>query len=437
MAVTSNAGRKAAKRLTDRGVAKLKSKGKEGYYADKDAVGLYVQVAYRQKGTDEDGKPKRDKKHGRSLSWVYRYTSPITRKIRWMGLGSCDVIPLAEARQLAKAARRLVTLGADPIDYRDATAAAEREAYLRDQASKMTFAACADAYLAGRLKGFRNDKSRWQWRKSLDLASEHFGYLNVAEITTPMVIKFLEPIWRSTSHTANRVRGRIEKVLDWAKVRGFRQGENPAAWKGHLQHTFEKQAGSNFAAMPFDQLPAFMARLRERMSASARALEFAILTAARSGEVRGATWGEVDLDKALWTIPADRMKMSKEHTVPLSKQAVALLKALPRIGDYVFPGAIEGKPLSDMALLQQLRGLDANGFSVHGFRSSFRDWAGELTAFDRETIEHALAHQLPSKVEASYRRGTALAKRRKVMELWANYLDHAEIADNVVQLGKN
>jgi integrase len=388
------------KRLT---ALKVSSLTKEGYHRDFGegaAQGLYVQVAHRQK----DG--KLSAKHGVTRSWIYRYTSPVTKGVRWMGLGSADVISLAEARDLAKVARRLVILGADPIEHRRATETADREAYLRQQASKMTFAACAEAYLAGHLETFRNAKHRWQWQRSLDLASKAFGDLNVAEIDTPIVVKFLEPIWRKTAETGSRIRGRVEKVLDWARVRQFRQGENPARWKGHLEHVFASAKGGNYAAMPFADVPAFMARLRDRDSVSARALELLILTAARSGEVRGATWTEIDLDKRLWTIPASRMKAGREHTVPLSKRAVALLKALPRIGEFVFPGAREGKPLSDMALMQLLRGMDANGYKVHGFRSAFRDWAGDLGNFDREVIEHALAHGLPDKVEAAYRRGT-------------------------------
>ena len=417
--------RKAAKRLTPKGVLALK---KEGYYADSEAVGLYVQVAYRQKAG------KLDKKHGVSRSWVYRFTSPVTKSVRWMGLGSCDVVPLAEARDLAKHARKLVTFGADPIEHRKATVAAERQAYLHEQASKMTFTACAEAYLAEHLDSFRNAKHQWQYKETLGRASKAFGDLNVGAIDAPMVIKFLQPIWHKTPETGSRIRGRVEKVLDWARVHQFRDGENPARWPGHLEHVFASAKGGNYAAMPFTELPAFMARLRERDSVSARALELLILTAARSGEIRGATWQEVDLDKGLWTIPAERMKAGREHTVPLSKPALVLLKALPRIGDYVFPGAVEGKPLSDMALMQLLRGMDANGYKVHGFRSTFRDWAGDLGHFDREVIEHALAHQLPDKVEAAYRRSTALKKRAVLMQAWANYCEGAEIADNVSRL---
>jgi integrase len=417
--------RKARKRLTPRGVLAIK---REGYHADSEAVGLYVQVAYRQK----DGKLNRN--HGVTRSWVYRYTSPVTKKVRMMGLGSCDVVTLAEARDLARHARKLVTFGRDPIEHRNATETAEREAYVREQASKMTFAACAELYLAEQLKHFRNAKHKRQWQETLKRASRAFGDLNVAEIDTPMITKFLTPIWDKTPDTGARIRGRIERVLDWARVKEFRPKDsaNPARWQGHLEHVFAPAKSGNYAAMPYDQVPAFMARLRERDSVSARALELVILTAARSGEVRGAMWDEVDLDKALWTVPASRMKMGKEHVVPLSTPAVALLKALPRVGACVFPGSVEGKPFSDMALLQQLRGLDGNGFSVHGFRSAFRDWAGEETEFENETIEFALAHGIPDSTKAAYRRYRSLNKRRLLMEQWANYLDGKAAADNVL-----
>jgi integrase len=252
-----------------------------------------------------------------------------------------------------------------------------------------------------------------------------------------MVIKFLTPIWRKTPETGSRIRGRVEKVFDWAKVHRFRDGENPARWQGHLEHVFASAKGGNFAAMPFAEVPSFMARLRERDSASAKALQLLILTAARSGEVRLATWDEmIDLDKALWTVPGERMKAGKEHVVPLSDQAVTLLNAPPRIGEYIFPGAVEGKPLSDMALMQLLRGMDANGYKVHGFRSAFRDWAGEETDFDNETIEFALAHGIPDSTKAAYRRYRSLNKRRLLMQSWANYCEGAELADNVILHGR-
>ena len=418
-------GKKGSKRLTPKGVLALK---KEGYYADSEAVGLYCQVAYRQVAG------KLDKKHGVSDPGSTGSPRLSPRRVRWMGLGSCDVIPLAEARTLATAGRRLVTLGADPIEHRKATLAAERESYLYEQASKMTFGDCVEAYLAEHLKKYRNDKHKWQYRETLQRASKAFGALSVGEIDAPMVIKFLTPIWQQTPETAARIRGRVEKVLDWAKVHQFRDDENPARWKGHLEHVFETVEGGNYAAMPFAELPAFMARLRERNSVSARALELLILTAARSGEICGATWQEVDLANSLWTIPGERMKAGREHRVPLSKQAVALLKALPRIGNYIFPGAVEGKPLSDMALMQLLRGMDANGYKVHGFRSTFRDWCGDKTEFENETIEFALAHSIPDSTKPAYRRYRSLEKRALLMQAWANYCEGAEIADNVVPL---
>ena len=397
---------------------KIKSIRSEGYHRDAATRGLYLQVSHLERAG------MRSPEHGVTKSWVYRYVSPITGKLRMMGLGSADVIDLREARDLAKAARRLVTLGADPIEHRRATIQAEREARLREQASSMTFAECAEAYLAEHLSSFRNDKHKAQWKTSLKRASKAFGKLNIAEIDTPMLLKLLQPIWQDTPETGSRLRGRIEKVADWAKARGFREGENPARWKGHLEHLLRaRPKAEHHAAMPFADLPSFMARLRDSASISARALEFAILTAARSNEVRGAAWGEIDLDGCTWTIPANRMKAGREHTVPLSDRAVAILRDLPHVGDLVFPGAREGRPLSDMAMTQLLRGMDANGYRVHGFRSSFRDWAGDLTSFDREVIEHALAHKLPDKVEASYRRSSALNKRRKLMDAWASYCE--------------
>ena len=398
---------------------KIKSARKPGYYQDAGTRGLNLQVTKTAKGTI-------------AKSWVFRYTSPITGKARWMGLGSCDVIgldddkkddkkvPLAGARTLANAARGLVTLGIDPIEHRKATLTAEREAAARERASRMTFSECARAYLAEHLETFRNEKHRKQWQMSLDRACEAFGEVSVAEIDTPMLVKFLHPIWTRTPETGSRIRGRVEQVLNWATARGFRQGENVARWRGHLEHLLKaRPKAEHHAAMPVDQLPAFMARLRERNSISARALELLILTACRTGEVIGARRGEIVGN--VWTIPASRMKSRHEHVVPLCDRALAILASLPDTGAFVFPGARDGKPLSNMALLEQLRGLDANGYRVHGFRSTFRDWAGDRTSFPREVIEASLAHGLADKTEAAYRRSTALDKRRRLMEAWAHY----------------
>ena len=419
--------------LTPIKVQRLTAEGFHRDYGAGAATGLFVQVSWRRR----DG--VRAREHGVTRSWVYRFVSPVTGKPRWMGLGPCDAIGLADARDLARAARRLVKLGADPIEHRGAAVKAERDAALKDTASRMTFAACAGAYQAEHLSTFRNAKHRAQWRSSLGQANAAFGKLNVAEIDTPAVVKFLAPIWARTPETGARLRGRVEKVFDWAKARGFRDGENPARWKGHLQHLLKaRPKAEHHAAMPFAELPAFMAKLRDNNSISARALEFGILTAARTTEIREATWAEINLKAALWTIPAGRMKAGKEHVVPLSARALEILQSLPHVGDLVFPGAREGRPLSDMAMTQLLRGADGNGYRVHGFRSTFRDWAGDRTNFDRETIEHALAHKLPDKVEAAYRRSSAIEKRRRLMDAWAGYCATvpAEAGAAVVPIGK-
>ena len=390
---------------------RVKAARKPGYYQDGGTRGLNLQVTKTKKGVI-------------AKSWVFRFTSPITGKARWMGLGPVEAITLAEARELAVAARRLVVLGADPIEHRRTTIAAEREAAAHDAASRMTFAECAKAYLTEHLSSFRNEKHRKQWETSLGRANKAFGEVSVAGIDTAMLIKFLHPIWARTPETGSRIRGRVEQVLNWATARGFRQGENVARWRGHLEHLLKaRPKAEHHAAMPVDQLPDFMARLRERNSISARALELLILTATRTGETINATWQEIDLNAATWTIPAARMKAGREHTIPLTDRAVVILASLPRTGDFVFPGARDGKPLSNMALLEQLRGLDANGYRVHGFRSTFRDWAGDCTTFERGVIEHALAHGLADKTEAAYRRSTALDKRRRLMAAWAFYCE--------------
>jgi len=251
-----------------------------------------------------------------------------------------------------------------------------------------------------------------------------YGDLPVAAIDTGLVLKALEPIWTTKPETAGRVRGRMEAVLDWAKARGYRDGENPARWRGHLDKLLPNRrkvrSVRNHPAMPYSDLPVFMAELRSRQSVSARALEFAILTAARTGEVIGAKLSEVDLDNAVWTVPADRMKAGREHRVPLPPRAVEIVRERPRDGDYVFPGGRAGKPLSNMALLELMRGMRPE-FVPHGFRSTFRDWAAERTTHPSEVVEQALAHAIESKVEAAYRRGDLFEKRRRLMSDWASY----------------
>ena len=362
--------------------------------------------------------------------WTFRYM--IDGRAREMSLGPVSDVRLARARELANLAREMVRDKRDPLE-------AKKEARTRQQAvaaRKMTFRQCADAYAAEHLPKHRNDTHRHQWRSSLNLASEAFGEISVAEIDTGIVVKFLEPHWRAIPVSASRTRGRIEKVLDWATVHKFREGDNPARWKGHLEHVFRaKPEVKHFEAMPFAEVPAFMEIIHDCTIAGAAALEFLILTAARAGEVIGAKWEEIDLKSRVWNVPADRMKKFKDHTVPLSPRSIAILEAMPRNGAYVFMSA-DGKKRIGSSTMRKLLKKTAPAYSVHGFRSSFRDWAGDRTGFDRETIEHALAHNLPDKVEAAYRRGTALDKRRRLMDEWARYCSDGSIdlSDNVTPL---
>lgn len=329
-------------------------------------------------------------------------------------------MPLAQAKEKARHARNEVNRGVDPITQRQAAISRLRA----QQISEKTFEQAATAYIDTHGESWRNPKHRAQWASSLETyAFPVMGGLNVRDITQEHVLTVLQPIWKSKNETASRVRGRIESVLDWATVRKYRTGENPARWKGHLDHLLPAPSKIkkviHHRALPIDEMPAFMKELRGRVGTAARALEFTILTAARSGEVRGATWSEVDLNDRVWTVPAQRMKALKEHRVPLSDAVVALLKAQrsETSSDLIFP-APRGGPLSDMALTAVLRRIGADAVP-HGFRSTFRDWAGERTDFPREIAEQALAHTLESKVEAAYRRGDSLDKRRNLMRDWA------------------
>lgn len=387
---------------------KVNSLKKPGRYCD--GLGLWLQVS-------DSGK-----------HWLFRYMRH--GRARQMGLGPLHTVNLAEARVRARQARMLLLEGFDPIDVKHETSAAARIAAAKDK----TFAECANEFLRVKLDGFKNDKHRAQWRSTLEAyAFPVIGNISVAKIDTPLVLKVLRPIWDRAPETASRLRGRIERVLAWATVQEYRAGENPARWRGHLQEMFAaKPKAKHHAALAHAALPAFMAELRQRDSLSARALEFAILTAARTGETIGARWAEIDLEAKVWAIPAERMKAGREHRVPLSQRAVEILKALPRNGGgFVFahpkaPGAI-----SNMAMLELLRGMKGNGYTVHGFRSTFRDWCGERTNYPRELIEFALAHKLPDKVEAAYRRDTAVEKRRRLMTEWARYCEMSAATSEV------
>jgi integrase len=354
-----------------------------------------------------------------SKSWIFRFKT--RGRTRYMGLGSLKTISLAKAREAASKCRELRLQGIDPIAQRDGVRAAAR----LDAMNTMTFDECRDAYIAAHKAGWRNAKHRSQWVNTLDTyVSPVFGKLAVQAVDVARVTQVLEPIWSTKPETASRLRGRIERVLDWAKARGYRAGENPARWRGHLDQLLPARSKvhkvKHHAALPFSELPPFMAALRERAGVAAWALEFAILTAARTGEVIGATWNEIDLGRRTWTVPANRMK--GRHRVPLSDHAVTLLEQMQgtRSNEFVFLRH-GGKPLSNMALLMMLRRMGRNDVTAHGFRSSFRTWAAERTRFPREVVEAALAHVIDNKVEAAYQRGDLLDKRRELMTEWGEY----------------
>ncbi|MBI2276336.1 MAG: integrase arm-type DNA-binding domain-containing protein [Dechloromonas sp.] len=376
-----------------------------GLHAVGGVAGLYLQV------TDSGAR-----------SWILRATVGTRR--RDIGLGGFPDVTLAGAREAARAGRLKIKDGIDPVEE----AKAKRSALAASQAAAITFGDAAAKYIAAHESGWKSTKHAAQWTSTLETyAHPIIGKIRVSEIETAHIITILESIWTTKTETASRLRGRIESVLDWATVRGYRKGENPARWKGHLDMILPARAKvqkvEHHAAIDYREIGAFMVKLAKFDGMGARALEFAILAAARSGEVRGATWSEIDEKAAVWTIPAGRMKAEKEHRIPLSPPALALLRKLPRITgtDLVFPNNKEMPTvLSDMTLTSVLRRMGQT-VTVHGFRSTFRDWAGEMTAYPREVIEHALAHQLKDKAEAAYARGTLFDKRRRLMVDWARY----------------
>jgi integrase len=357
-------------------------------------------------------------------SWLFRYR--VSGKTHWMGLGPYPAISLAKARELASNARALKALGTDPIEQRDASRAAARLAAIK----AVTFKECAESYIRGHRASWRNAVHASQWENTLrTYAYPHVGTLPVQSIDTSLVLKVLEPIWTTKPETASRLRGRIERILNWAKVRGLRGGENPARWKGHLDHLLPAKSTvrrvKHHAAMSYSDVPAFIALLREQDGIGARAFEFLILTAARTGEVIGSRWDEIDLKKKLWIVPCDRMKAGKEHRVPLSPRALAILQAIKSDqmdgGAYVFPGSKPRKSQSSMVFLMLLRRMKLPHLTAHGFRATFKTWATEQTDFPREAIEAALAHVAGDKLEAAYQRGDIIDKRQKLMTEWADY----------------
>jgi integrase len=349
-------------------------------------------------------------------AWLFRYM--LDGRSHGLGLGSLELVDQDEALAAALAFRRMLRDGKDPLTER-------RGARMRSAAA-ITFNTCAERYIAAHAAGWRNGTHRQQWEGTLTTyAYPVIGDLPVAAINTGLVMQILEPIWAMRTTTASRVRNRLENILDWATARGYRTGENPARWRGHLDHLLPAPGKvapiEHHDALPYADLPAFMAQLRGQAGVAAQCLEFTILTAARSGEALGARWVEVDLKARTWTVPAERMKGGRAHVVPLSDPALALLKNLPRTGELLFQGQKKGQPPGKLAMPRVLGQLGRGDVTVHGFRSTFRDWAGETTAHPREAIEAALAHQLKDKAEAAYARGNLLAKRRELMADWAAY----------------
>jgi integrase len=389
---------------------------RRGYYGD--GGGLFLQVST-----------------GGAKSWVFRFKEG--GRLREMGLGPTHTVSLAEARQKALECRKMRLDGHDPIEARKA----ERTKARLDAAKVMTFEACAARYIAAHKAGWKNDKHAAQWPATLSTyVHPVFGSLPVQAVDVGLVMKAIEPIWTAKPETASRVRGRIESILDWATARGYRQGENPARWRGHLENLLPKKTKvrrvEHHAALPYPEIAAFIAELRQQDGVAARALEFAILTAARTGEVIGAQWDEINITERLWAIPAARMKGGREHRVPLSDAALAIVETLREIrqGDFVFPGSRMGRPISNMAMLMLLRRMGRGDLTAHGFRSSFRDWAAERTTFPAEVAEMALAHAVSDKVEAAYRRGDLFLKRRQVSDAWARFCAAAPAPGRIVPL---
>ena len=358
-------------------------------------------------------------------SWVYRFM--LNGKSRDVGLGAAagqDGVSLADARDKAAALRLKVKSGVDPIEERDREAAQALAAVQAAKVAGITFKAAAEAYIAANEDGWRNPKHRQQWTNTLaTYVYPVIGDLPVAAVDTPHVLSILEPIWKAKAETASRIRGRIETILDSAKARGYRKGDNPARWRGHIAQILPPRSRltrGHHAAMPYDAIPEFMQQVRAREAMAALALEFTILTAARTGEAIGAKWSEVDLGKAVWTIPAERMKAGRPHRVPLSPRAVEILETVqPLDSRWLFP-SVRGGTLSGMAMSMLLRRMKLD-VTVHGFRSAFRDWSAESTNYPHEVCEMALAHVIGNKAEAAYRRGDLFDKRRRLMDEWAAY----------------
>jgi integrase len=389
-----------------------------GFHAD--GLNLYLQV------TDTGAR-----------SWIFRYGR--NGKTTDVGLGSIHTTSLAEARDLAHEARRLLRDGIDPLEARRAT----KQQRALASAKTITFKAAADQYIAAHCAGWRNVKHAGQWRDTLaTYAHPVIGTLAVRAIDTGLVMQVLEALWKTRAETASRLRGRIESILDWAKVKGYRDGENPARWRGHLDKLLPKKSKvrkpEHHAALPYREMPEFLVELRKQQGIAARALELTILCATRSTETIGARWKEIDLAEKVWTVPAERMKGGREHRIPLSDHALAILEEMKPSrdleGGFVFPGAQRGKPLSENAMYVRLQRMGRADLTVHGLRSTFRDWAAERTSYPNHVVEMALAHAIPNAVEAAYRRGDLFDQRRKLMSAWSAFCDTPKIEGEIVPI---
>jgi integrase len=408
---------------------------KPGRYAD--GGGLQLLVKEPSAEAVKNAKPGTPAVGARA--WVYRYM--LKGRSRDMGLGPAagpGAVALTKARDLADDLRKLVKAGIDPLDLREQSAAEAAAAAQAATIAGITFKSVAETYIGSNEASWRTETHRQQWRNTLaSYVYPVIGELPVADIGTAHVLTILEPIWQGKPETASRIRGRIETVLDAAKARGYRDGENPARWRGHIQQILparSRLSRGHHKAMSYEALPAFVAQLREREAMAALALEFVILTASRTSEVLGATWSEIDLEKAIWTIPANRMKAGKEHRVPLSPRVVEILEHVKPLNKLNLFPSDEGSKLSTMAMAMLLRRMKQD-CTVHGFRSAFRDWAAECTGFSHEVCEMALAHVIGNKAEAAYRRGDLFEKRRKLMEAWATRCSTIDAAgDNVTPI---
>lgn len=406
-------GRKALKPLTARQVENEK---KLGYTADGSQPGLNLQVTQGVRGL--------------TRSWVFRYTSPLTKKRRELGLGSTETLSLAEARQQVVSLRQLVRDGVDPKLQKDHDAHARILAHL----DKLTFQQAAEQCIATKRHEWKNAKHAAQWSSTLaTYAYPHIGQIQVDAITMDHVLRVLTPIWTTKTETATRVRQRIENVLDWCKARKLMQGDNPASLKSGLSELLPKASKiakvEHHPAVPYSQAQVFIGELRKKGGTAPKALEFLMLTAARSGEVLGAKWSEFDSTGCVWTVPAERMKAGREHRIPLCLRAQAILADMKQrhsTNPHVFPGARQNASLSSAALLAVMRSMpDFSSYVPHGLRSTFRDWASETTNVPNETLELALAHVIKNQAEAAYRRGDQLEKRSALMQRWQDFLDNS------------